>query len=264
MEKYKSIPGLLSIQWGQLGLNVRTTVAGMALIVLGIFIPIVGWFTLLPVGLIALLVGLVTQEKVVAVKSALSPEEVLLDVDMVTSEMGAIARKLPEFSQAAKTNVELVDQYATCLKDAESKIGLVKNLEGPLIQIIEKAKQQLQATESALTSLERSREVYGVQAESLDTKIVQEKARLGELRTNIEKWENMLRELRSKRKQLMGLLDSEEASSMPENAGLYLKVLLKYREKYGEAAEKKLNRDLVLGGRRLEELYNLLYREEKP
>ena len=44
-------------------MNMRITVTGMALVVLGIFIPIVGWFLLLPVGLIEIMAGLIAKEE---------------------------------------------------------------------------------------------------------------------------------------------------------------------------------------------------------
>jgi len=44
-------------------MNMRITVTGMALVVLGIFIPIVGWFLLLPVGLIEIMAGLIVKEE---------------------------------------------------------------------------------------------------------------------------------------------------------------------------------------------------------
>lgn len=243
-------------------MNVRTTVLGMALTILGIFIPLVGWFFLLPVGLIVIVAGLIMKEKPAQVKQELGPEEVLLEVDLVTSEMEALLDKIPELSRKAKTSVELADQYETCLQDAESKVGLAEYLEGSLTQIIEKVKQQLQVTESAMSGLERSKEVYGVKAESLETKIAQEKANLDELTANVEKWGSMLRKLRLKRNQLADLMSGELVSKRPKEIGLYFKVLMKYREKYGEKAEKKLKRDLGLGGRRLQELYNIMYGEE--
>lgn len=248
-------------------MNVRITVSGMALTILGVFVPIIGWFILLPAGLIAMFAGLIMKEETAKVsptepEAILRPEEVLLDADLITSEMEAIARKMPELSRVTKTNVEFADQYATCLKDAKSKVELAGHIEKSLIQTIEKVKQQAQETESALSDLERSREVYGVKSESLETKIAQEKARLDELRANVKKWESTLHELRSKREQLANLV-SRELETKPdnitsENIGLYFKVLMKYREKYGEAAEKKLKRDLTLGERRLEELYRMI------
>ena len=71
----------------------------------------------------------------------------------------------------------------------------------------------------------------------------------------------MLRELRAKREQLAVLVGGELGTTS-ERIGLYARVLVKYREKYGEAAEKKLKRDLALGGRSLEQIHNLIYREE--
>jgi len=239
----------------------RTVVLGIALTVLGVFIPFVGWFLLLPAGLIMIAAGLVMKEEPTPAKPAARPEEVLLDVDLVISEMKAIAGKIPELSRGAKADVELADQYATCLKDAESKIRLATYLEGSLIQTISKADQELKIAESAVSDLERSREVYGVQSESLETKISQEKARLDDLEANVARWGSILRELRAKREQL-AVLVGRELETTSERIGLYARVLAKYREKYGEAAEKKLKRDLALGGRSLEQIHNLIYREE--
>lgn len=248
-------------------MNVRVVVSGIALTVLGVFIPFVGWFFLLPIGLIVIVAGLIIKEeplpaKLAAVEPAMRREDVLLDVDLVASEMEAIARKMPELSLGAKTNVELADQYATCLKDAESRIVRAGHLEDSLIQTISKGKQDLQATESTLSELERSREVYGVETESLETKIAREESRLDELRADVAKWRSMLRELRAKRKQL-AVLASSELGTAPERIGVYARVLMKYKEKYGEAAERKLKRDLALGGRSIEQIHNQMY-PEKP
>lgn len=225
--------------------------------VLGFFIPFVGWFLLLPAGLIVIAAGLIMKEEPTPAKPAARPEEVLLDVDLVISEMKAIAGKIPELSLGAKADVELADRYATCLKNAESEIRLATYLEDSLIQTISKAGQELKIAESAVSDLERSREVYGVQSESLETKISREKARLDELGADVARWGSMLRELRAKREQL-AVLVGRELGTTSERIGLYARVLVKYREKYGEAAEKKLKRDLALGGRSLEQIHNLI------
>lgn len=249
-------------------MNVRTTVTGMALVILGIFIPIIGWFLMIPVGLIITIAGLIIKEKEeVATVKPLRPEEVLLDTDLVVSEIEAISRKIPELSKSSKTSVESSIQYVTCLKDAESKITLGKNLESSLTHIVEELKQRLQATESSLNNLERSKEAYGVQAESLEIKTAQEKAKLDELRANTEKYENMLGKLKEKRETLADLLIKELGSDTTETIELYLKLLMKYRERYGEAAEEKLEKDLKRAQAfdthesALEELYRRTFRK---
>ena len=243
----------------------------MALVILGIIIPIIGWFMLLPIGVIVMIAGLIMKEEVMVVPAPRPPEEVLLDADLVISEIEAISRKIMELSKGAKTNFELIDQYVACLKDAKLKIGVAGNIESSFAQIIGEVKRQLDATESAITDLEKSRVVYGVQAESLETKMAQERAKLEGSRANAEKWEDMLFKLRLKRDALAGLLRTELGSETTETIGLCLKVSMKYREKYGKAAEKKLKRDLtalsyrgMLREAALEELYRRVRSGEKP
>ena len=250
-------------------MKVRVVITGIALTVLGVFIPLVGWFLLLPAGLIVIVVGLILKEEIEPVKPATAEtagrsEDVLLDVDLVITEMEAIARRMPQLSQEVETSVELADQYAACLKDAESKTRLARHLENSLNQIIRTSEQELEAAESSVSDLERSKEVYGIQSESLDTKIVRETARRDELRANLEKQEGMLSELRAKREQLSLLAGKGLGTVKPEKVGLYARVLIMYKEKYGEAAEKKLKRDLTLGGRSLEEIHDILRRQRAP
>jgi len=248
-------------------LKVRVVISGIALTVLGVFIPLVDWFLLLPAGLIVIVAGLILKEEIepvkpVAAETAGRSEDVLLDVDLVISEMEAIARKMRQLSQEAETRVELADQYATCLKDAESKTGLARHLEDSLTQIIRRSEQELGVAESSVSDLERSKEVYGVQSESLETKIARETAKRDELRANLKKQESMLSELRAKREQLALLAGRDPGTVKPEKVGLYAGVLVMYKEKYGEAAEKKLKRDLTIGGRSSEEIHNILRRQQ--
>lgn len=225
-------------------LNTRITIAGMALVILGLFIPVIGWFIILPIGLVAIIAGLIGKEEVKAVEKLRPKEDVILDADLVTSQIKAISKKILELRQIL-TNFESIDQYAACLKDAESKIQSAKNLEPSLIQIVGEVRSQINEAESTVNDLEKSKLVYGIQSESLEKKIAQERAKLETLRKDMEKYEKILFELRSKCDVLASLLHEELGpDETAETKALYLKVLARYKEKFGKDADKKLKRDL--------------------
>lgn len=54
---------------------------------------------------------------------------------------------------------------------------------------------------------------------------------------------------------------AERVPRRPNDRGLRE---IRYGEKYGEAAEKKLKRDLAVGGKELERIRNLVHRKETP
>jgi chromosome segregation ATPase len=229
-------------------LNSKVTIAGMALVFLGIFIPLIGWFLILPFGLIVIVAGLIMTEeaKAVSVESAPAPrsiEEVLLDADLVTAEMEAIARKIMEFRNLKET-LESIDRYLGCLKDAKSKINTAGNIESSIVQILKEINSRLSATEAKIADLEKSKNIYGVQRESLDLKISQAKVEWEGLKADVAKYENILKELRSKRDTLTDLLNKELGSETIETIEPYLKTIVMYREKYGEKAEKKFQKNL--------------------
>ncbi|MEM2088877.1 MAG: hypothetical protein QXF52_09465 [Thermoproteota archaeon] len=234
---------------------------------LGLFVPILGWFLILPLGLMAIIAGLIANEEAgtVLVKSApplRSIEEVLLDADLVTAEMEAIALKIMELG-SLKEDFAFIDRYIGCLKDAKTKIAAAGNVESSLLRILTDVKSQLSAAEAEIADLEKSKNLYGVQRESLELKISQEKAKWEKLKADVARYENILNELRLKRDALTSLLNKELGSETMETIESYLKIMMKYREKYGEKAEKKFNQNLSvlmkIGMSRkdaLERLYN--------
>ncbi|MEM1554789.1 MAG: hypothetical protein QXJ72_07915 [Thermoproteota archaeon] len=228
-------------------MNQSITIAGIALVILGLFIPIIGWFLLIPAGLIVIILGLIAKEEVKAkpaesTKTSCSIEEVLLDADLVTAEMEAIAQKITEFGN--KDNPELIDTYVSLLKDANSKINVAENIESSLVIILKDFESQLKAIESKIADLKKSRDVYGVHRESLELKIAKEEAERERLKANVEKYRKLLDELKSKKDLLTNILNKELGSETIETIELYLKTMMKYKEKYGEKGEKKFKQNL--------------------